>query len=146
MLSYRALMNRTGKGSGTILGPSLAIALVLGVCVPGLAQTNSQKEAPIGKLNTRRPVANLASRSASADKSAEGKSVVGLPSLPADAQGPISAALGKDDSAYWVHPNANGFHGENLRQALMAEFTRRGAEVRSHNVRWGLEIRGYGLR
>jgi len=70
--------------------------------------------------------------------------VAGLPSLPADAQGPISTALGKDDSGYRVHPHANGLRGENLQQALVAEFTRRGAEVRSHNVRWGLETRGYG--
>ena len=70
--------------------------------------------------------------------------MAGLPSLPADAQGPISAALGKDDSDYRVHPNANGLRGENLRQGLVAEFTRRGVEVHSHSVRWGLETRGYG--
>lgn len=144
MLSYRALMNRIGKSSGTILAPSLGIALVVGVCLPGLAQTNTQKEASAGKLNTNTPVANLASPSTSAVKSSEGKSVVGLTSLPADAQGPISAVLGKHDSSYRVHPNANGLRGENLRQGLVAEFTRRGAEVRSHNERWGLETRGYG--
>jgi hypothetical protein len=137
-------MNRIGTRSGTILGPSLAIALVFGVCVPGLAQSNTQKEPSFGKLNTSTPAANPASPSTSAGKSSERKSVAELPSLPADAQGPISAALGKDTSGYWVHPNANGFRGENLRQALVAEFTRRGAEVRSHNVRWGLETRGYG--
>jgi FG-GAP repeat len=144
MLSYRALMNRIGTRSGTILGPSLAIGLVVGVCVPGLAQSNTQKDAWFGKLNKSTPVANLASPSTSAGKSSEGKSVAGLPSLPADAQGPISAALGKEDSDYRVHPNANGLRGENLRQALVAEFTLRGAEVRSHNLRWGLETRGYG--
>jgi nucleoside-specific outer membrane channel protein Tsx len=144
MLSYRPLMNRIGTRSGTILGPSFGIALVLGVCVPGLAQSNTQKKPSLGKLNTSTPAANLASPSTSAGKSSEGKSVAGLPGLQADAQGPISAALGKDDSGYWVHPNADGFRGENLRQALVAEFTRRGAEVRSHNWRWGLEARGYG--
>jgi hypothetical protein len=144
MLSYRALMNRIGTRSGTILGPSLAIVLVVGVCVPGLAQSNTQKEASFGKLNTSTPVANLASPSTSAGKSSEGKSVPGLASIPAGAQGPISATLGKDDSGYRVRPNANGLRGENLRQAFVAEFTRRGAEVRSHSVRWGLETRGYG--
>jgi hypothetical protein len=137
-------MNRIGARSGTIFGPSLAIGLVVGVCVPGLAQSNTQKDAWFGKLNKSTPAANLASPSTPAGKSSEGKSVAGLPSLPADAQGRISAALGKDDSDYRVHPNANGLRAENLRQALVAEFTRRGVEVRSHNVRWGLETRRYG--
>jgi hypothetical protein len=52
--------------------------------------------------------------------------------------------LGKDDSGYWVHPIAKGFRGKNLQHALVAEFTRAGAEVRSHNLRWGLVTRGYG--
>jgi hypothetical protein len=67
-----------------------------------------------------------------------------LSSLPANAQGPISAAAGKDDSGYWAHPTANGFRTENPCQSLTAEFTRQGAEVRIHNLRWGLETRGYG--
>ncbi len=33
----------------------------------------------------------------------------GLASLPLDAQGPISAALGRDDSGYSLHRNADGF-------------------------------------
>ena len=52
--------------------------------------------------------------------------------------------MGKDDSAYWVHRSAQGFRGKNPRHALVAEFTRHGAEVRSHNLRWGLATRGYG--
>lgn len=133
-------MNR----SQTILRSSLGIALVVGVCVPGLAQSNTQKEASFTKVDPSTQMANLASPSTSAGKSSERKSMVRRRSLPGDAHGPISAALGKDDSGYWVYPNANGFRGENLRQALVAEFTRRGAEVRSHNMRWGLETRGYG--
>jgi hypothetical protein len=144
MLACPALMNRIKARSGTILGPSLAIGLVVGVCVPGLAQSNNQKDALLGKLNKSTPMANLASPSRSAGKSSEGKSVAKLPSLPADAQGPISVALGKDDSGYRIHPSANGLRGENVRQALVVEFTQRGAEVRSHNLRWGLETRGYG--
>jgi nucleoside-specific outer membrane channel protein Tsx len=77
-------------------------------------------------------------------KSSTENSASGLSSLLPDAQGPISAALGKDDSAYWVHPNAKDFREENSRHALVAEFTREGAEVHSHNLRWGLETRGYG--
>ena len=108
--------------------------------MPGLAQSNTQKQASFAKVDTSAPFANLAR---SAGKPSERKSLA-QPSLLEDAHGPISAALGKDDPGYWVHPNANGFCGENLRQALMAEFTRRGVEVRSHNVRWGLETHSYG--
>jgi hypothetical protein len=90
------------------------------------------------------PVTNVTSPSASASTPSAGKSATSLSSLPPDAQGPISAALGKDDSGYWVHPSAKGFRGENPQHALVAEFTRAGAEVRSHNLRWGLVTRGYG--
>jgi nucleoside-specific outer membrane channel protein Tsx len=79
-----------------------------------------------------------------AGKPSAAKSATGLSSLPEDAQGPISAALGKDDSGYWLRPSAGGFRGANPRQALEAEFTREGAEVRSRNLLWGLETRGYG--
>jgi hypothetical protein len=68
----------------------------------------------------------------------------GLSILPADAQGPISAALGRDDSSYWVRRSADGFCGENPRQALAAEFTKKGAEVRGHNLQWVIETRAYG--
>jgi hypothetical protein len=93
--------------------------------------------------------ANPASPITSASKSAGGrssinKSATGLSSLPPDAQGPISAALGKDDSGYWVHRSAQGFRGENPRHALVVEFTNQGAEVRCHNLGWGLFTRGYG--
>ncbi len=73
-----------------------------------------------------------------------GKSTTGLSSLPPDAQGPISGALGKDDSGYWVRPSAKGFLGENPRQALSVGFTKQGAELRSNNLRWALETRSYG--
>ena len=61
-------MNRIGARSGTIFGPSLAIGLVVGVCVPGLAQSNTQKDAWFGKLNKSTPAANLASPSTPAGK------------------------------------------------------------------------------
>ena len=72
------------------------------------------------------------------------KSASGLSTLPPDAQGPISAALGKNDSGYWVRRSAAGFRAENPAQALVAEFTRDGADVHSGNLRWGLEMQGYG--
>ncbi len=84
----------------------------------------------------------------SAGQASSGKAGAGLSSLPADAQGPVSAALGKGDSTYWLHRSAAGFRGENPRQGLVAEFTRQGAEVRiearTQNLRWGLVTRGYG--
>jgi FG-GAP repeat/Abnormal spindle-like microcephaly-assoc'd, ASPM-SPD-2-Hydin len=72
------------------------------------------------------------------------RSSTGLCTLPGDAQGPISAALGKDDSRYWSHATADGFHAENPQHALVVDFTGQGAEVRSQKMRWGLETRGYG--
>jgi len=114
--------------------------------VPG--NTTAQFTATVS-LSGSVPVANIGgpSRSASAssaNQSSAGKYATGLSSLPPDAQAPISAALGKDDSGFLVHRSAKGFRGENPRHALVAEFTRQGAEVRSHDLRWGLETRGYG--
>jgi hypothetical protein len=68
----------------------------------------------------------------------------GLSGLPASAQGPVSAALGKDNSRYWVQGRAGGFRAENPRQAMHADFTQQGAEICSQSLRWGLEVRGYG--
>jgi trimeric autotransporter adhesin len=68
----------------------------------------------------------------------------GLSSLPLAPQNPILAVLGRHDSGYWVHRNGEGFRAENPRHALVAEFTRQGTEVRSHDLRWRLETRGYG--
>ena len=67
-----------------------------------------------------------------------------LSNLPASAQGPVSAALGKDDSSYWFHSNEDSVHAENPRHALALDFTRHGVEVSSHGARWGLALRGYG--
>ena len=55
-----------------------------------------------------------------------------------------SATLGKDNSRYWAHANADGFSAENPQHALGINFTRLGVELESHNLRWGLETRGYG--
>jgi len=52
--------------------------------------------------------------------------------------------MGKDDFGYWVHPSAGGLRGENPQQALTTDFTKQGAEVRSHDLRWALETRAYG--
>jgi len=132
--------NRLGKVRWSVLTFSLVVALG-GICVLGHAQSSSQKDVPFANLDGSLPGTKLA---IAASKSSEGKSAAGLSSLPADAEGPISTALGKDDSGYWVHRNAEGFHGENRRHALAVDFSRQGAEVRSHNLGWLLETRGYG--
>ncbi len=116
-----------------LLSLGIVLALAIGVIQPAQAQ-------------------------ASAAKSSSIQSAKGLSSLPTDAQGPISAALGKDDSGYWLHHGAVGFRGVNPKQGLAVEFTRQGAAVQgearskvrgdnrsdSHNLRWVLETRGCG--
>ena len=110
--------------------------IVLVLCVAAVA-------APTGGQSSAGKSSSGESSSGSG-KSSSGKSVASLSSLPPGAQGPISAVLGKDDSNYWAHRNAEGFREENPRHELVAEFTRDGAEVRSHNLGWRLETRGYG--
>jgi len=68
----------------------------------------------------------------------------GLASLPVAAQGPISAALGRDDSRYRLQANGGSFHAENPQHNLSLNFTRQGVEVRNKDARWGLALRGYG--
>src|SRR5215472_2024438 len=68
--------------------------------------------------------------------------------LPGAAQGPISAALGRDEVGYWFQAKGGGFHGENPRQSLVADFTAQGVQIRfndrlSQGARWGLALRGY---
>ncbi len=120
------------------------LALIFLALIPSLLAQSTREaknDLPLSS-NSSLPVASAGTSSAS--KASADKSATGLSSLPPNAQVPISAALGKDDTGYWVHPSAKGFRGENPRQALLAEFTRQGAELRSHNLRWGLETRGYG--
>ncbi len=102
----------------------LALALLAALSLPAIAQSAKQIT-----------LTNASSISQPAS---------GLSRLPASAQGPISRALGKNDSGYWVHRSADGFRGENPRNMLITEFSRRGAEVGSHNLRWGLQTRAYG--
>src|ERR1035441_5893995 len=99
--------------------------IALTLFIPGLVIQSAYTQAKNGSL----PVANIGSPSrsasaSSANRSSAGKNATGLSSLPPGAQAPISAALGKDDSRYWVHRSAKGFRGENPRHALVAEFTR----------------------
>jgi hypothetical protein len=115
----RTVGNRARKGTFAL---TIALALVGAICLPGQAQSKPEH-------TTKTSVAKTGS---------------GLSSLPASAQGPISAALGKNDFSYLVRPSSAGFRGENPRQRLVVDFTERGAELRSHNLRWALATRAYG--
>jgi hypothetical protein len=64
----------------------------------------------------------------------------GLTSLPLAAQGPISAVLGKDASAYRLE----GLRAVNPAQHLHARFSRRGLRVASDTGRLGMALSGYG--
>jgi trimeric autotransporter adhesin len=140
------VMNQAGRSSRNDFVLILALVSLSAVCTPSLEQSN-----PIGRLssNDSMPTANLANRGTLAAASTENtlpaeKAAASLSSLPAGAQGPISAALGKDDSGYWLRQNGEGFRGENQRQALSMVFTKQGTEINSHNQRWALETRAYG--
>ena len=72
----------------------------------------------------------------------------GLLSLPAAAQGPVSAALGKDSLPYRVTAAADGYRAASPGQRLTLRFTRSGVSVRSGRGQMGLALReiGYGTR
>jgi hypothetical protein len=64
----------------------------------------------------------------------------GLTSLPAAAQGPISAALGRDEPAY----DLTGFQAVNPAQRLRAGFSRGGVTVAAGGARLGMTLSAYG--
>lgn len=131
----------TSKTSGPRLRPAVAVVfallLLLGVPVLGHAQN-----VPLGGVGAT-AASRLSSQQAKAHP--EGHAARrGLSSIPAAAQGSVSAALGRDDSRYWLHGAAGSFHAANSQHALAANFTRQGVEIRSNTARWGLALRGYG--
>jgi hypothetical protein len=116
---HRTLRNRAQKSAFALTS---ALALLGVLCISGRAQLQPEH-------STKRSVAETNS---------------GLLGLPANAQGPISATLGKKDFSYQVRPSNAGFRGENPRQRLIVDFTEQGAELRSHDLRWALSTRAYG--
>jgi hypothetical protein len=64
----------------------------------------------------------------------------GLTSLPLAAQGPVSAALGRERPAYLV----TGLEAVNPAQRLRAGFSRAGVRVASGRARFGLTLSAYG--
>jgi hypothetical protein len=89
-----------------------------------------------------------AGRSAVARTPAHSYRQEGMLSLPADAQAPVSAALGEDSPAYRVTPTAGGYRAHSPAQRLALRFTRSGVSVKSHHGLLGLALReiGYGNR
>ncbi len=68
----------------------------------------------------------------------------GLSILPAEAIPVISATLGRGDRRYHLRPHAAGLTADNPAQALTAQFTREGVEVRSGSAKWRFALRSYG--
>jgi hypothetical protein len=70
----------------------------------------------------------------------------GLASLPAAAQGPVSAALGREGSSYRVHVARGGFEAVSAGQRLHSHFTSGGVQLSSGaaSVGLGLGAIGYG--
>ncbi|MGH8555062.1 MAG: hypothetical protein ACREUD_05795 [Gammaproteobacteria bacterium] len=67
-----------------------------------------------------------------------------LSSLPLPAQATISAVLGRDQPSYHAVTSGSGFHADNPKHALAADFAREGIEVHTGGARWGLRFSGYG--
>jgi len=65
--------------------------------------------------------------------------------LPASAQSAISAAIGRDQAAYYAVATRNGFRVKNPQSGLAAEFTPQGVQICSGaQASWGLKLKGYG--
>ena len=112
--------------------------VLLLVATPVRAQQVTLKGVP-----TKTPTSELSS-SHGQQNPASAAGSQGLSSLPVKAQGPVSAALGRDDSRYWFHANASSVHAVNPRHTLDLNFTQRGVDVSSKGARWSLALRGYG--
>jgi IPT/TIG domain/FG-GAP repeat len=74
------------------------------------------------------------------------RSGAGLASLPLTAQGPISAALGRDDPAYHVGDSARSLSARNPAQQFGVRFQPSGAQIRAGALesRFSLRAAGYG--
>lgn len=67
-------------------------------------------------------------------------SPAGLLSLPAAVQGPVSAALGRDQTAYKFH----GLVARNPAQGLSAQFGRSGVAIATGSTRFAVSLRAFG--
>jgi hypothetical protein len=64
--------------------------------------------------------------------------------LPPAAQSAISAALGRDITAYTVHKGPGGLRTDNTPQHLRSRFTSSGVEMSSGPATWGMKLEAYG--
>jgi hypothetical protein len=91
------------------------------------------------------PTPRVAARSLAAFEGGASAVLSGGPSqLPVEAQAAISAALGREDSAYHATASGGGLEARNWKHGLATEFTLGGVEVRTVGLRWRLELRGHG--
>lgn len=67
-----------------------------------------------------------------------------LASVPSEAQGPISASIGRDNSAYHARFALKGYRFDNAEQGLEANFGPRGLEVRQGRDYWLVRLQEYG--
>lgn len=74
----------------------------------------------------------------------DGFSESNLLSLPLTAQGPVSAALGSESTAYRVSGSPSGFTASSPAQHLISSFSSSGVSVTSGATRVGLSLRGVG--
>jgi hypothetical protein len=65
-------------------------------------------------------------------------------SLPATAQSSISAAIGRDDTAYAARRLGEDFHVDGLHSHLTVDFNSKGVSLQAGDARWGLALLGYG--
>ncbi len=64
--------------------------------------------------------------------------------LPREAQLPVSAALGRDESIYYAQAQSSGYRITNPRQRLAADFTLQGVDLLCDGARWGMSLQAYG--
>jgi hypothetical protein len=64
--------------------------------------------------------------------------------LPREAQLPVSAALGRDESIYYAQARSSGYTIANSRQKLAADFSSQGVDVVCDGARWGMRLQAYG--
>jgi trimeric autotransporter adhesin len=64
--------------------------------------------------------------------------------LPVGAQSSISAAVGRDDAAYAMRRQGEGFHAGSPRGGLAADFTSGGVKLRASRTQWRMAFVGYG--
>jgi hypothetical protein len=94
--------------------------------------SGARRGVPPGLRSASRPVASgLGSRAATRE---------GLLSLPATAQGPVSAALGSEDAAYRI----KGLVAHNPAQRLSARFGRSGVAITASSARFAISLKAFG--